>query len=72
MIVATLINESSATIRGAPSDLQTQGEIVLDKLKGANQSLVEYSDQMAVSPGSKQIKQQIASSSYEIAKVNIS
>ncbi|KAJ3261211.1 component of the polarisome [Boothiomyces macroporosus] len=71
-IVATLINESSATIRGAPSDLQTQGEIVLDKLKGANQSLVEYSDQMAVSPGSKQIKQQIASSSYEIAKVIIS
>ncbi|KAJ3271005.1 component of the polarisome [Terramyces sp. JEL0728] len=67
-IVTTLIKESSATLRGATPDLQTQGEVVLSKLKAANKSLVDLCDQMAVSPGSKQTKQQIASSSYEIAK----
>ena len=69
-IVDNLVTVSRRTLaKPSASDFRTRGELILQDLAQANDKLEELGESMVNSPQSKTLKQRLASSSYEIAKV---
>lgn len=69
-IVENLVGVSRQTLsKPSATDFRTRGEMILQDLASANDKLEELGESMMNSPQSKTLKQRLASSSYEIAKV---
>lgn len=69
-IVDNLITVTRGTIGGPNGGpYKDRGENILDDLGDANATLENLGDSMVKDPQSRSLKQKLASSSYEIAKV---
>ncbi|KAI9094657.1 hypothetical protein DFS34DRAFT_582702 [Phlyctochytrium arcticum] len=68
-IVDNLVTVSRRTLsKPSATEFRNKGELILQDLGNANLKLEELGVSMVNSPGSKTLKQRLASSSYEIAK----
>jgi hypothetical protein len=64
-IVSSIVDASQPPLRKSFIDCDS----VIEKLVSSRNGLVELADKVVDEPGSKGLKQQVASNSYEIAKV---
>jgi hypothetical protein len=70
-IVDNLVSVSRETLNSPVADsFRQQGEAILKELSSSNIKLEELGNNMINSPQSKTLKQRLATSSYEIAKVS--
>jgi hypothetical protein len=68
-IVDMVLSTSGATVsKPFCAGFRGRAEGILDELAGANEALVGLGKTLVEMPGSKSLKQKVASSSYEIAK----
>lgn len=69
VIVSEVIQVSEGTLKSRKSEYRERGELILKELGSSNKKLEELGVSMIEQPQNKSIKQKLAASSYEIAKV---